>query len=67
MKKRYERSTTITSASLDFLDESGIAISRFRHRFQRDRPKTEKIIDPIYKLPKHKYLFYNNYAKMAKT
>jgi hypothetical protein len=35
MKKRYKRSTTIPSASLDFHAESGIAISRLRPSFQR--------------------------------
>ena len=34
-------------ASLAFPAESGIAIFRFRPRFQRDRPETEKTIDPI--------------------
>ena len=47
MKKRYERSATIPSVSLDFHAENGITISRFRHRFQRDRPETEKTIDPV--------------------
>jgi hypothetical protein len=58
-----------------FTLKAGLLFHGFVPAFQQDRPKTEKTIDPMDPVNPVQYinyqnitiLFYNNYAKMAKT